>query len=160
MLHSIEWKDKRRNATKKKISSNTSTFKKQQRKHTGFNCFVRIESTLLLDYYVLARLFFLSWGEIKLQLILKGGKTVRQYIKSHMNGGRQGYVGRCRITEVVKGSIHNWNPSHKRLSGLGDSDTETDSKGTKKCSEEAQNNFIGCVLSTPGSTYHLKASET
>lgn len=135
ILHFTEGKDKRGTATKNLIQHFHS--QKQQGKHQGFNCFVWIESTLLLDYYVLSRLFFLSWGEIKLQLILKGGKTVRQYIKSHMNGGRQGYVGCRGITEVVKGSIHNWNPSHKRLSGLGDSDTETDSKGTKKCSEES-----------------------
>lgn len=78
-----------------------------------------------------AGFFFLSWREIKLQLILKGGKTVRQYIKSHMSGGRKGYVGCRGITEVVKGSIHNWNPCHRRLSGLGDSDTEADSEGDK-----------------------------
>lgn len=137
-----------------------------RKKHCGFNCFVWIESTLLLDYCVLSRLFFffLSWREIKLQLILKGAKTVRQYIKSHMSGGRQGYVGCSGITEVVKGSIHNWNPCHKRLSGLGASDTETDSKGTKgSVQRRALSDFIGStgwVSSTPESTYYLKAPET
>lgn len=74
---------------------------------------------------------FFILGRDKTAINFERGKTVRQYIKLHMSGGRQGYVGCRGITEVVKGSIHNWNSSHKRLSRLGDSDTGTDSRGTK-----------------------------
>ena len=99
---------------------------------------------------------FLSWGEIKLQLISKEGKTARQYIKSHTSGGRQGYVGCRGITEVVKGSIHNWNPSHRRLSGLGESDTETDSTGTKRgVQRRAQSDFTGSIGCVPPHTWVL-----
>lgn len=70
----------------------------------GFNCFLWTD-TLLLDYCAFSKRFCLISERDKTAINFeKQGETLTQYIKSHMNGERQGYVVCCGITQIVKGS--------------------------------------------------------